>query len=252
MKLGDILLGIFKYLMLLGIIGYLGFALVKLAQPAQEQVCTGVVVELECDSTHTLISEQMVQRMLSQHKISPKGLRLNEIDRKQINQLLNDSPLLDTAYCYFNSATQLVIRACAYTPVLHIINEQGENFYLSSQGTILPPTELTPVLCVASGNINRNFAGQQLTQLGNLLVKDEYWKLQAQQIYVDANRQLWLTTRMGDHKILLGDGSNMPDKLERLRLFYAKGLPQAGWNTYETINASYDGQLVCTKRKKKK
>lgn len=252
MKLSAIILGIFKYLMLLCIIGYLGFAVVKLIQPKQEQVCTGVVVMLDCDSTCSLVSKNMVQHMLSQHKISPKGRMFNEIDKKQINKILNDSPLLDTAYCYLNSAGQLVIKALAYNPVLHIINEQGEDFYLSSQGTILPATELTPTLCVASGHINRNFASKHLTSLANILAEDTYWKLQAQQIYVDAHQQLWLTTRMGDHKILLGDENNMKDKLERLRLLYAKGLPQAGWNTYETINASYDGQLVCTKRKKKK
>ncbi len=250
MKLGTILLGIFKYLMLLGIIGYLGFALVKLVQPAQDQVCTGVEVQLHCDSTRTLISEHLVRHML--HKIPIKGQTFSEIDKNEINQLLNDSPLLDTAYCYLNSAGLLVIKAYAHTPVLHIINEQGENYYLSSQGTIMPSTELTPTLCVASGNISRTFAGKHLTQLGNILTEDEYWRLQAQQIYVDASQQLWLTTRIGDHKILLGSSKNIKDKLERIRLLYSKGLPQAGWNIYQTIDASYNGQLVCTKRKKKK
>ncbi len=252
MKLGAILLGIFKYLMLLSIIGYLGFALIKLAEPAEEQMCTDVTVELVGDSTCALLSKEMVMHMLTQQEILPKGQMFSEIDTKKINKILNDSPLLDTAYCYLNSAGHLVIKAQTYSPMLHIINNQGEDFYLSRQGTILPATGLTPTLCVASGNVTHKFASKHLTELGNILVEDPYWKLQAQQIYVDEHQQLWLTTRMGSHKILLGDGSNMRDKLERLRLFYAKGLPQAGWDTYSIINASFDGQLVCTKRKKRK
>jgi cell division protein FtsQ len=36
----------------------------------------------------------------------------------------------------------------------------------------------------------------------------------------------------------------MEKKFENLRLFYEKGLPQVGWNTYREIDISYEDQIV--------
>lgn len=252
MKLGTTLLLIFKYLLFLLVVGYLGFAVVKFVRPADDLVCTGVKVELERDSVLSLVDEAYVLNLLSQHKISPKGQSFKDISREDINQLLNKNPHWDTAYCYRNSAAELVVCAKAVMPILHVFADNGEEYYLGQDGRILPLTGHTPELCVATGAITHNFASQHLVELANLILESDFWRLQVQQIYVDSRSRLWLTTRLGEKEILLGDASNLEDKLERLRLFYMKGLPKAGWNTYERIDASFDGQLVCVKRQQTK
>ncbi len=252
MKLTTILLGLLKYAMLLAIVGYLGFALAKMVRPAKELVCTGVVVELQADSTTCLVDSDNVLALLARNKISPKGKSFSQIDMSQISRLLTESPQLDTAWCYRNSAAQLVIRAQAPTPVLHALPDGEREFYLTQSGKAVPPTDNIRNLVVASGNFNAKWATKNLTQLATLLAHDPYWRLQAQQIYVDDKHRIWLSTRIQDHEILLGDTTMMADKLERIRLFYQHGLPQAGWNMYQTIDASFKGQLVCTKSKKRK
>ncbi len=252
MKATTILVGLLKYMLLLGLLGYLGFALVKMARPSEEMVCTGVVVELQADSATCLVDSNYILAILAQHKITPKGKSFSQIDMPEIGRLLTQDPHLDTAWCYRNSAAQLVIRANAPTPVLHVLPEQEQEFYLSENGKVMPSTGNALNLVVASGNIHAKWAAANLTKLGTMLARDPYWRLQAQQIYVDNEQQIWLTTRIQDHKILLGDTTMMADKLERIRLFYQHGLPQAGWNMYQTIDASFKGQLVCTKGKKKK
>lgn len=249
MKTGTILIGILKYLVLLTLASYLCFALIKMIRPAQELVCTDVVIQLECDSIMNLIDESYITQLLSQHKIAPKGKTFNTIDRKGIQKILNESPYLDTAYCYPNSAAQLIIKAKANVPVLHIINEQGTEFYLSQQGTAMPPTGRMQELCVATGHISPEYAKTYLTHLANLIQEDSFWRMQTQQIYVDNKHKLWLTTRMGEQKIYLGNNERIEDKLERLRLIFLKGLPKTGWNVYEQLDVSYEGQIIGKRRK---
>ncbi len=252
MKLGTTLLLIFKYLLFLLVVAYLGFALVRFVRPAEDLVCTGVKVELERDSVLSLVDEAYVLNLLGQHKISPKGRSFKDIDKEAINRLLDKSPHWDTAYCYRNSAAELVVCAKVVKPVLHVFTDGGEEFYLGQDGRVLPLTGHNPELCVATGAITHAFAARQLTPLANLILESGFWRLQVQQIHVDSQGRLWLTTRLGEKELLLGDASNLEDKLERLRLFFVKGLPKAGWNTYERVDASFDGQLVCVKRQQTK
>ena len=68
------------------------------------------------------------------------------------------------------------------------------------------------------------------------------------QIYVDEKNNVELIPRVGNHNIILGDASDLENKLEKLMIFYKKGLSKTGWNEYSTINLKYKNQIVCTKR----
>lgn len=252
MKTSTVLIGLLKYFILLVIIGYLGFVLIKIARPTKEMECKDVVVQLENSDTDVLVTAADVIALLAKHHIQPKGKKFSDISLKEINDILDKSSLLDTAYCYRNSACQLVICAKAPVPVMHVMPDDKEEFYLSMSGKAIPPTGKNRNLVVASGNITPQWAKENLVELAKEIKQSSYWRLQAQQVYVDKNHDIWLTTRVTNHKIKLGDGTIPANKLERIRLFYEKGLPQAGWNKYSVIDASYRGQLVCTKRKHKK
>lgn len=252
MKTSTVLIGLLKYIILLAIVGYLGFVLIEIARPTKEMVCKDVVVELENGDTDILVTEADVSALLAKNHIMPKGKKFSSINPEQINRILNNSPLLDTAYCYRNSSSQLIICAQAPVPVMHVLPDEGKEFYLSMNGKPIPPTRKGRNLVVASGNITPLWAKENLLELAKEIKRNDYWRLQAQQVYVDKDHIIWLTTRIAGHKIKLGDGTMAANKLERIRLFYEKGLPQAGWNRYSIIDASYRGQLVCTKQTNKK
>lgn len=252
MKTSTVFIGLLKYIILLVIVGYLGFVLIKIARPTKEMECKGVVVDLENGDTDILVSEGDVIALLTKNHIVPKGKKFSEINLDKINEVLDKSPLFDTAYCYRNSASQLIICAKAPIPVMHVLPDDGREFYLSLNGKAIPPTQKARNLVVASGNITPRWAKENLLELAKEIKQNDYWRLQAQQVYVDRDHKIWLTTRIADHKIKLGDGTLPANKLERIRIFYEKGLPQTGWNKYSIIDASYRGQLVCTKRTHKK
>ncbi|MCF8296880.1 MAG: hypothetical protein K9J13_04975, partial [Saprospiraceae bacterium] len=94
--------------------------------------------------------------------------------------------------------------------------------------------------------IKNNSTINKIFILAKAITKDEFFKAQIEQIYINKN-EIELIPKVGDHVIIFGSISDMDEKLDKLKLFYIKGLKKTGWNNYKTINLKYRNQIVCTK-----
>lgn len=247
MNTKTVMLSLLKVFALLSVMGYLGFALAKLSRPTGEMVCTGVDIAFEDSTANLLLTHDDVRHLLMAHKLSPKGMRYSDINTREIDSLLSQSPYIDTVTTYRTSAGMLMVRVLPMKPILHVIADSGDDFYIDRQGRVMPGGGQNTNLCIVTGHVSRHFASQRLVELGILLCDDPYWSLQTQQVNVTARDELELVPRTGNHLVLLGEPHDLASKLERIRIFYAKGMPRTGWNKYKTISAEYEGQIVCTK-----
>ena len=89
---------------------------------------------------------------------------------------------------------------------------------------------------------------KDIYNLASYINKDDFWKAQFQQIYVNENFEFELIPIVGDFNIIFGDISNIEKKFEKLKLMYKTGFNNEGWNKYKTINLKYKNQIVCTKK----
>jgi cell division protein FtsQ len=64
---------------------------------------------------------------------------------------------------------------------------------------------------------------------------------------VRPDKEIEMIPKLGADAILIGDKTNLKEKLRKLKLFYLKGLPQSGWKEYALINLKFHDQLICTK-----
>ncbi len=239
---------IIKYIILLSLVGYLVFVVIKIVRPVKEVRCTGVDVRIVENQDNVLISRDDVEKILATHKIAPEGQPFSNVDIEKIDSILLSNPRIDSVFSYRNSAGKLCIRLWTAQPILHVIPSNGKEFYLERTGKIILGSALNTNLCIVTGSVSHKFATDNLVTLGTILNEDPYWKLQAQQINVTPSGEIQLVPRTGNHILILGEAENIPDKLRRIRAFYEKAMPKVGWDTYKTINAKYDGQLVCTKK----
>ena len=154
--------------------------------------------------------------------------------------------------CYYDAAGKLCIKVVPQQPILHVISQKGEDYYLSSTGLSMPTASFNVDLCVATGNITKKFASEHLLELARYIHDDLFWREQIEQIYVVSPEEIRLYPRVGQHIIELGNSDNFQEKLNRLRIFYREGLERVGWNKYQMISLAYDGQVVCTKANNKK
>ena len=237
----------FKIFLLLAVVGYLVVAVWKFAGQAEDRTCEGVRIEIIDSIPDGFITEGYVHSILTQNKVSPEGMKISEVSLERIEQLMLEEPHIERASCYYNAAGWLHIRVVPQQPVLHVISGKGEDYYLSSTGLTMPTGSFNVDLCVATGNITKKFAAEQLLELALFIRDDLFWSEQIEQIHVISPDQVMLYPRVGQHVIELGSTEGFQEKLHRLRIFYREGLERVGWNKYQTISLAYDDQVVCTK-----
>lgn len=241
------ILSILSVVLLAGYLGYSVFAMTD--RHEDTRLCRGVDLHIT-DSLHfDLINEEMVIAVLQEHSVDPVGLPLNEIDPEKVESILLMHPLVGKAQCYKTGGDMLRINLSSKVPLVRVMNNRGQDFYVDSRGEILSQHSLAVQLPVATGYIDRRFAANELLQVVRALDRSEFWKAQVEQINVTRDGQIELVPRVGDHLLILGTSDDVEDKLARLMNFYEKGLDNIGWNKYRSISVAYDNQVVCKKRK---
>lgn len=242
----------FKIFLLLAIAGYLVVAVWKFASQAEDRICEGVNVEILDSIADGFITESFIRSLLTRNNISPEGMKINEINLEQIEELMLGESHIESANCFYNAAGVLCIKVVPQRPVLHVISQNGDDYYLSSTGLTMPTASFNVNLCVATGRISKQFASERLLEMALFIHDNLFWREQIEQIHVLSPERIELYPRVGQHVIELGSIDGFQEKLDRLRIFYRKGLERVGWNKYSTISLAYDGQIVCTKAKEKK
>jgi len=237
----------FKIFVLLAVVSYLVWVVWQFYDQAENRICEGVNIEIIDSIPDGFITDEYIRSILTRNKISPEGTRISDIDLERIEQLLFEESHIERASCQYDVMGRLCIKVVPQQPVLHIISQQGEDYYLSSTGMTMPTSTFNVDLCVATGNITKKFAAEQLLELARFIHDDLFWSEQIEQIHVVSPEQVKLYPRVGQHVIELGSTDGFQEKLHRLRIFYREGLDHVGWNKYQTISLAYDGQVVCTK-----
>lgn len=230
--------------------GYLVYSAMAMTDRHEDsRLCRGVDLHIT-DSLHfDLIDEEMVLAVLQEHSIDPVGMPLEEIEPEKIEATLLMHPLVGKVQCYKTGGDMLRINLSSKVPLVRVINNRGQDFYVDSRGEILTQRSLAVQLPVATGYIDRQFAAGELLEVVRVIDRSEFWKAQVEQINVTKDGQIELVPRVGDHLLIIGTADNVEDKLDRLMNFYEKGLDNVGWNKYRSISVAYENQVVCKKRK---
>ena len=237
-----------KVILLLLVAGYLVFAIVQFSQRTEERICEGVDIQITDSVEGGFVTTDYIHNILTKNKIFAEGQKLSSIDIQGLEEILQKDPYIDSARCYCSAASHLCIQVIPQHPILHIIQDNGENYYLDGSGATMPVDNMNIDLCVATGNITKDYAKKNLMELAKFIYEDDFWDKQIEQIHVTSNREIELYPRVGEHVIILGTTENFRKKLENLMIFYKNGLSKTGWNKYSVINLSYNGQVVCTKK----
>jgi cell division protein FtsQ len=200
----------------------------------------------------TIISDS-VQTIIG----NPSGRSANDINIQKLEARLNKIPAVRKAEVYIALDGVLKIKIEERTPVVLVQNALQQEFYLDSQGVIIPNTssKFCDVL-VANGNIKNAMASgkiiggetaKNIVALAKFIAADSLWNAQFQQLYVDNYNDLILIPRIGKHSIVVGNGANLPQKFGNLRLFYDQGLKSTGWDRYKSVDISNLNQVVGTR-----
>ena len=231
------------------IAAYLLLAVTVFNEPEEKAtVCTEVNINIARQQQVGFLTPADVKQLLEKQRQYPLAQPMQFVSTRSMETALLQNPFVDKVECYKTQNGHVSVNLSQRQPVLHVMTDKGEQYYIDTRGDILPHTRLAGSLLVATGSISRNYARKYLTPIALEIQEDRFWLDQTEQLNILSDGTLELVPRVGDHVVYLGAPTDIPRKLERLLKFYKYGLSHAGWDRYERINVEFDNQIICKRR----
>jgi len=217
------------------------------------------------------LTEKDVKLFFDERKDKILNNHYKNISIPELEKALNAHPAIENAEVSADMNGEVKVDITQRTPVLRVINKDGESYYVDTQSKLMPLNEnYSARVMVANGEIFEPYSRRyqfsvnqikknelfsevsvldDLLDVTNYLSKDSTLSGLIQQIYVNKDKELELFPTVGNHKIIFGDTKNMAEKFNKLKLFYTQGLNKTDtWTKYTTINLKYKNLVVCTKK----
>jgi cell division protein FtsQ len=236
-------------------------------QNQKSKLCWKLDIQLDAPDGKAYLNQKVVSDLAHQAVENIEGEPIDKIDIKAIHNKILENSIVKEAYVYTSVDGRCVVQVKQRTPIARIFNEDGSSFYLDKDGfTMALSNYYTAKVPVFVGNIHEKMqstsildhAGDQgflaQTKLDDIYTftkfidENEFWKAQVEHVHINSAGDFEIIPRMGNHKINIGDCSELAEKFKKLMAFYANTVHSKDLNDYSSIHLEYDGQVVCVKR----
>jgi len=220
-----------------------------------QSVCKDIVIDIDNVQENHFLDEADVLKLVESAGLGIRGVSLNKIDLKQIEDRIKSDRHIQDAELFGDLKGNLIVNVKLRRPVARIIQSDAPDAYISEEGVIMPVSEkYTSRVMLVSGpfvkqlleseDLNTTEAGKQLMEMIAFVNEDEFWKAQVAQLDIDHNGEITILPQMTGQRIEFGKPENMEEKFRKLMIFYKEILPQRGWTKYERVNLEFEGQII--------
>lgn len=248
------------------IVVYLVFAMTSWNKPDETpRVCTKVEINIEDENENGFLKTAEVKTILERKSLYPLKQRLEDINTREIENILLKTAFVKTAQCYVTQEGHVNLTLTQRTPIVRVKADNGEDYYIDDNGGVMPNSQYTSDMIIVTGQLTKQYACKYISILAATIMADDLWHNQVEQINVLKDKTIEIVPRVGDHIINIGmlPNNRFPERrkelvtefvlnqLHRIELFYKYGLSEAGWNKYSYISIEFANQVICTNRDSK-
>jgi len=240
-------------------VGFLAISAISAREASHVETVDPVILPL-ADGEALVTEEELLARLAAGFTKPMSELALSDIDVKRVESVLEGQAFVASAEAYIDDDLQLNIIVTQRVPLLRIIAENGQNYYLDEDGVRMPLSDsYTARVPVVSGNVvlwsddfmdHENNQLRQLVDLAHHFRNDPFLDALVEQIYLNTKGELVLAPKVGDQVIHLGHyhKTKTRERLRRLKNFYREGLPYEGWRKYKSFDLRFSDQVIARKR----
>lgn len=242
----------------------MGFCLVGLCISAAELKRNTSIGGLEVDvellpSGDNLVTMQDVVDDLVTVFGPADRLSVKEVDVKLMERVLLDNPFIKGVHVYVDARNILKVEATQREPMMRVLDLNAHHYYLDRAGVQIPVSpHYAAHVPVANGHIKALSESavtiespdlwRSLYSIALEMHDDEFMHALIDQLYVNEKQEILMIPKMGAEQIMIGDSSELSDKIERLKIFYKEVIPYEGYQTYKQLDLRYADQVVCKKK----
>lgn len=224
-------------------------------------------ITIESNSGNYFIDTSCIEDIIREQTGVYEGHPVCKHSLKKLNETINSIAFTDHVKTFRTISGKLGVEIALRSPVIRIIGNNYESFYIDESGYVFPLSELhTARVIIATGDIGADIpvganvskkdeegnkaAGEKMAglfELASFIHGDAFWKAFIDHIYVLPNGKLELIPKNGYHIIEFGRPESIEEKFGKLKAFYLFGLPGKGWHYYRRVNLEYNNQIICSK-----
>ena len=251
------------------LIGGAAFLFTFINREHKSMKCTIIDININSNGQSDFITKKDIEQILTLNDVSVNKKYITEINNEKIEKKILENAFVSSADAYTTNDGCLKVNVKQRRPLVRVINNRGESFYLDDESYMMPlSSKYTPRIIIAHGNITNNYSAgfklinypkkvridtNKLTDLQKVYVfckyidKSDFWKAMTEDVYVESNGDMVLYLTLGTQPVILGGADNLGEKLGKLKEFYQQKMSKLGWNKYKSINLKYKNQVVCSK-----
>jgi cell division protein FtsQ len=222
-------------------------------------------IEILNPSERAMITADEIKSLVTGKFGQVEGTTMARVDLYELENTVLANPYLSYCEVYQTIEGDLVLKARVREPLVRVINQDDDQFYLDLTGCLMPVSPAHPShVPIASGFISDKYisldrrekplndypdtsALQQVYPVAYYIFKDDFLRSFIDQIYITDKKEIELVPKIGSQAIIFGDAGDAAEKLENLKTFYQKVMSNINWHTYKSINLKYKNQVVCLK-----
>jgi cell division protein FtsQ len=219
---------------------------VVLKQNQSKQICQKITIEIDAPIEKQLVTERLINNQINKWYVGGLlGISQANLSLPTIEKRIQQMPSVKKAEVSFDLRGELLIEIEQRIPVMRVIPLYGISYYVAKDFTQIPAyaTEVARVPIV-NGNLTKAMIKKVYT-LSTYVQENEFMEALTEQIFVDNNNDLIIIPKIKNQRIVIGDTALIPEKFDKLELFYKEGLSNLGWEKYHSINLKYKNQIVC-------
>jgi cell division protein FtsQ len=231
----------------------------------QAKYYSGFYIEILNASDEDMITLDEIRDLIDRNFGEIEGTPVNAINLAELEDVVLRNPYVSACEVYQTIDGGLFMKALVRKPLVRIINEDLQQYYLDHNGFVMPISRAHPShVPIANGHISDRYVSidkserplssfsdtsilQQIYPVAWYLARDEFLSAFIDQIYINEHKEIELVPKIGSQQIILGSSEDAQEKLENLKTFYRKVMNKMDWEVYKTISLKYKNQIVCSK-----
>lgn len=215
----------------------------------------GLEVVIRRGGEPALVSDQTVRDSVVATLPGLLQHAVGNVNRHAVAEAAAKVPYLKDVSASTSVSGRVVVRATQRRPIARLYYG-GREYYFDAEGYVMPASPMAKLNLLVSGAdytepLRPDSLSASLTDLwhvASFIDRQRKYGDLIDQIYIEADGDLMMVPKLGNHVVELGPIDDLDDKFEGLLAFYRRGMPRAGWDTYQRISLKYRGQVVCQKR----
>ncbi|HPI53608.1 MAG TPA: hypothetical protein PLU10_02885 [Chitinophagaceae bacterium] len=219
---------------------------------SSKDVCQGVDIRMT-NPEFSFVSKDDVVAILKEHHIQPQSTRVKAIQIPELENAILENKWIASTNMFVSANSVLHVLVEQREPKVRILQKDSSDYsyYLDQYANAIEwsekytprlPVVTAPTLGYTRADLNLK---SDLVMLANFIAKDSFWNVAISQIDIHEGNQIRLIPAIGTQVILLGDISDLENKMARLFAFYQQGINTISWDKYDEIDVRFQGQVVC-------